>query len=329
MTDKITSAAATETVPPQNKKTLKKADGLSSKKKKDYLFAFLVLLYPMGLWAFFFFSTNIYSVIMAFQHIDYFGNTTFAGFDNFVEFLSSMNSEGNYLNYAIKNTLLNYLIPLFICMPLYIFFSYYIFKKTRGSKFVQIIAMVPRLVPGMVISLVFKRFVETALPSIASTVFGIENFPRFFSDPKYTYGTTLFYTIWLSFSTSLIVYPNAMNSIQQEIFESAQLDGVNNIFSELWYIILPLIYPTLETFLITGFSDFINNGGSLITFWLDSAPIETYNMGYYFYLETFRVQNEMGYPMLAAGGLIFTCILGPLTFLFKYLLEKLGPSTEK
>lgn len=298
------------------------------KDRRKYVFVVSCLIIPMGLWAFFFFSSNVLSVIMAFQEISYDGTRTFNGLENFKLFIQTMSADGDYLHFAIINTFLNYIIPLCICMPLYILFAYYIFKKTKGSRVVQAISMVPSLIPGMVMSLVFKRFVETALPSIAQTLFGIESFPRFFSDPDYTYGTTLFYMIWLSFATSLIVYPNAMNAIPQEIFESAALDGVDNIYRELRHIILPLIYPTIQTFLITGFAGFMMNSGSLITFWLYEAPPEVYNMGYYFYIKTFRVTNEMGYPMLAAGGLLMTLIIAPLTFLLKYCLEKFGPSVE-
>lgn len=305
----------------------KRKSGFAKKKRYDYIFVFLCLLYPIGLWAFFFFSTNTLSLVMAFQKISYDGTRTFNGLNNFVDFISEMKRQGGYLHYGFINTFKNYLIPLFICMPLTIIFSYYIFKRTKGSRFVQTVSLIPSLIPGMVIALVFKRFVETALPSIAVNL-GIDNLPKFFSDPKYTYGTTLFYSIWLSFSSGLILYPNAMNAIQQEIFESASIDGVDNIFSELWHIVLPLIFPTMETFLITGFAGFMGASGPLLTFWLYNAPMETYDVGYYFYLQTFRASNEMGYPMLAAGGLLMTLVIAPLTYLLRHCLDKYGPKTE-
>ena len=64
---------------------------------------------------------------------------------------------------------------------------------------------------------------------------------------------TIFYMIWSSFSTSLIVYPNAMNSINPEIIEAAHIDGVQNqrlceaalffvdntiLFGEVWHIVM-------------------------------------------------------------------------------------------
>ena len=299
MAEILTANNGAGTPAPKKRKVLEQ-------KYKNYIFVLLCLIYPVGLWAFFFFTTNIKSIVLAFQEIDYYGKATFNGFNNFKAFFEMLFKDGDYLGISFINTLKNYIIPLVICMPLYLIFSYYIFKKTRGSKFVQFVSMIP----------------------ICQSLFNIKDFPKLFSDPKYTYGVTLFYTIWLSFSTSLIVYPNAMNSIQQEIFESSELDGIDNFFSEMWYIILPLIYPTLSTFLITGFTSFLMNSGSLVTFWLGSAPLETYNLGYYYYVKTFIEANEMGYPILSAGGLIMTLIVAPLTLLLKWALEKFGPSED-
>ena len=321
MSEIMTTTSGAESSAPKRKSEL-------NAKYKNYIFVFFCLLYPVGLWAFFFFTTNVQSIILAFEKIDYAGNVTFNGFKNFQEFINMLFEDSGFLGISFINTLKNYIIPLVICVPLYLIFSYYIFKKAKGSKFVQFIAMIPSIIPGMVISLVFKLFVETTLPRVCGAVFGISDFPNLFSDPKYTYGTTLFYTIWLSFSTSLIVYPNAMNSIQQEIFESSEIDGDDNFFSEMWYIILPLIYPTLSTFLITGFAAFLMNSGSLVTFWLGGAPLETYNLGYYYYVKTFVEANEMDYPMLSAGGLIMTAVVAPLTLLLKWVLEKFGPSED-
>lgn len=293
---------------------------------RSYMFVIAILAYPLGLTIFFFSTINILSIIMSFQSYDYFGNATFVGFKNYAEVIKTAFEGGELFAISLANSLLMYIIPLFIMLPLYIFFSYYIFKKARGGRLTQFVSMITRLIPGMVFALTFKMMVESALPSIFLQ-FGVD-MPKLFGDPKYTFGTTIFYTCWLSFSTSLIVYPNAMNSIQQEIFESASIDGCDNIFSELWYIILPLIFPTLETFLVTGFASIFENSGPLITFWLYDAPREVWNVPYFLYIRTFRSSNTMGHPFNAATGVILTAIVAPLTMLLRWALDKFGPSVE-
>ena len=144
-------------------------------------------------------------------------------------------------------------------MPLYIIFSYLLFKKCIGHKGIRALMMIPQVISGMVIALMFKKFVDNALPDIAKQAFGMADFPLLLSDPDYAFGTSLFYMIWISFAVSLVVYSNAMNEIPEEVIESAKIDGVDNMFTELFYIILPLIHPTLTTFLVTGFSEILSN----------------------------------------------------------------------
>ena len=38
--------------------------------------------------------------------------------------------------------------------------------------------------------------------------------------------------------------------------------------------------------------------------------------------------TEFSYPKYAAGGIILTIIVAPLTILLKWALEKFGPATE-
>ena len=212
-------------------------------------------------------------------------------------------------------------------MPLYIFFSYLLFKHVPGEKFLRITIMVPSVLSGMIVALVFKKFIDDAFPDLMKAAFNLESFPLLLTERNYAFGTTLFYMIWVSFGINVIVYSNAMNSINPEIIESAALDGIDNMFLELWYIILPLIYPTLTTFIVTGFASILSNAGPIMTFYFNAAPSYLYNMGYYYSVQIVNGKTAT-YNMLAAGGLIMTLIVAPLTNLLKFLMEKYGPEAE-
>ena len=191
--------------------------------------------------------------------------------------------------------------------------------------------MIPAIMSGLVIALVFVNFIgdNGAFAYITKSLkLNGGKWINLLNSEKYAFKTTIFYMIWLSFSTSLIVYPTAMRGISPEIFESSKIDGVTNMFQELWYIILPLIYPTLTTFLITGFAAIFTNGGPILEFYYTDAPDYVSNMGYYFTKMILLDGTEFSYPKYAAGGLILTVIVAPLTMLLKWALEKFGPKTE-
>ena len=299
-------------------------------KLKKNLFVYSLIAYPLILFLIFYVVVNFNSILLAFQTIDGSGKS-FAGLNNFKTFLSEMFGEGNLLSYSFINSIKMYFINLVVCMPLYEFFSYLLFKKCFLNKTVSFLVMIPSIMSGLVIALIFVNFIGSNGPLtfiMERTGWNGGKWLNLLYDEKYAFGTTLFYMIWLSFATSLIVYPTAMRGINPEVLESAKIDGISNMFQELWYIILPLIYPTLTTFLITGFAAIFSTSGPLLEFYYTDAPDYVSNMGYYFTKMILVDGTEFSYPKYAAGGIILTIIVAPLTILLKWALEKFGPATE-
>ncbi len=301
---------------------------ITPKTVSKYVFVLSILLYPLILFGIFYVGVNMNSILMAFQSFTIQGDMSWVGFDNFGAFITNVLGKNAWVNISLINSLKMYIINLVICMPLYILFSYVLFKQCLGHKVLRAIVMIPSILSGFIMCLIFKRFVTVALPSMMSVLFGKENFPNLLFDPQYSFGTNIFYMIWTSFATSLIVYPNAMKEIDDEILEAGRVDGIDNLFSELWYIVLPLIYPTISTFLITGFSAILTTSGPVATFYMYDAPLETHNMGYFYWKEVAYSSSYSGYPELAAGGLIMTVIVAPLTILLKKLLERFDYSKD-
>lgn len=307
---------------------------VSSQKKVRTLFILSFITYPLILFLIFYVLVNLNSIRMAFFTVKMDGAWVFAKLDNFKQFISDLTEGGNVVGVSMLNSLKMYIINLAICMPLYLIFSYMLFKQCFLHKGIRVIVMLPQIISGFVICMLFKNFIsgDEAPISVLFQKLGIfldENGKPvdLLYHEAYAFGTTIFYGIWLSFGMSLIVYPNAMKEISSEIIESAQLDGVSNMFQEMFYIILPLIFPTLSTFLITGLAGIFTEAGSILAFYDTDAPSYVSNMGYY-YAQLVLNANEATYPMLSAGGLLMTLVVAPVVILVRHLLEKYGPSTE-
>lgn len=315
---------------PKNKKRARKA--------KEYVFVASFLVYPLFLFVVYYVCVNFNSILMAFREpvATSFSGGKFVWFDNFKTFFDRFFGSNATLGSAFWNSIKMYLINLVICMPLYLIFSYMIFKKCFLHKTIRAVSMVPQIISGFVIGMLFKIFIygnNAPLTKFLESI-GVDVASK---GVLYTsslgFATIIFYNIWLSFGTNLVVYPNAMKEIGDEVFESARLDGVSTMWQELRYIILPLIFPTLSTFFITGLAGIFSNDAGLLSFFNVSAtssdviPGFVDNIGFY-YTRMLLVGKQMDYPVLAAGGLIMTLIVAPLTILLKYLLDKFGPSTE-
>ena len=298
----------------------------TKRKIKTYMFVYSLLAYSLIKFLIFYVYVNSKSIAMAFQNIDELGNTSFAGLQNFKNFFSFLSESATdpTIKTAIKNSLINYTVGL-IAPPICLLVSYYIFKKQPFYRAYRFIVMIPQIVSGFVLCLVFFVFVEDAIPSMMENIFGVEQFPNLLGNAKYTFATTLFYSIWASLAVTILLYTNAMQAIDTSILESARLDGCN-YFQELGYIVLPLILGTVAVGFITGVGGIFTAAGPLMAFWEFNAPPETMNLGYYFTQQVMRnKENPVGYPMLAAMGLVFTLISVPLTLLVKKAFDKMTP----
>ncbi len=308
-------------------------DAFSSKKRvsrktvKEWIFAYSFLVYPLLLFAVFYVYVNIDSFILAFQDVNIDGSRTFAGWAHFKYFLTELFAESGLIKISFTNSIKIYLVGLCISMPLQLIFSYLLFKKCFAHRLIRILVMMPSIISSFVFCLVFRSFAGSSLQSLMKSL-GFINFPNLMDNSNYVFGTTIFYSVWSSFSSSLIIYPNAMRSVDPGIYESAQIDGMCTMFQEFRYIILPLIFPTLSTFLVLGFAAMMTDSGALVPFFMYSAPSTAYNMGYYLTVQIFSESNPMNYPGVAAAGMLLTVVVAPLTLLVRYVLDRIDPTRE-
>lgn len=303
----------------------KKLSGFSKQKKQERLFIYLVLLYPMLQFCVMYIGVNANSILLAFKKYDIDFNASFAGLDNF-KYALKLLSAGELMLIAAKNSIIIFVLTLIIGFPLNMLFSYYIFKKKFASSAVRFIILLPSIVSNMVMGLMFVKFTESVIPVLLSSM-GID-IPNLFLDERYNLGVVIFYILWTGFTSSLIMYPNAMSAISSEIIESAELDGVSEL-QELWFIIMPLIYPTITTYMVTGVAGIFSFQGPLFIIYNYNAPTNVYNVGYYLFKKVMAGDGLRDYPNAAAAGLIFTLVSAPLTLGVRALMEKLGPQTEE
>jgi ABC-type sugar transport system permease subunit len=110
--------------------------------------------------------------------------------------------------------------------------------------------------------------------------------------------------------------------------EAAEVDGAGP-FRQFMSILLPSIFPTISTFLITGIAGIFINQGGLYDFYANGALQSSYTLGYYLFVKVVGSSSgKASYPYAAAAGLLMTLVAVPLTLLMKFVLEKFGPSED-
>ena len=206
-------------------------------------------------------------------------------------------------------------------MPIAILFSYYIARKKLASGVFQTILFLPTIISSVVMVFLFSYFTDSAIPAMMK-LFDYQINPLL-GNMNTQWSVVIFYNIWVSFGTNVLLFVGAISGISEEIFESARLDGVNPV-TELFYIVLPLVFGTISTFIIVGLANLFVDNAALYSFFGPSAVTPT--IGYYLYKDVMEgTASRTEYSYLSAAGLTFSVIIIPITFLVRWLLEKVNP----
>ncbi len=307
------------------------------KKKKDWdhhnraekIFFYGMMALPLLQFAIFYVYVNFNSIMLAFKDYDVLtGKFVFNGMGNFKAVFESLTTDEGILYTAFKNSLINYALGLIVVTPLALFFSFYMYKKMMCSEFFRVVLFIPSVLSSIVLVSIFNILADKGFPFLMQAIKGGDMPIGLMSSPDTAFPMVLLYSIITGFGVNVLMYSSAMSKISVSVVESAELDGAS-LLREFFAICLPLIYPTLTTFLTVGVVDIFTSQLNLHAFFAGGAYTQNYTIGYYlFILVASKDENIANYPFAAATGLVFSCVAIPITLFLRYIFEKFGPQTE-
>ena len=312
----------------QTNTNVKVKKGLN-KRQKDMIFVACLVTIPLIHYLIFYVYVNFNSILLAFQKSAGGGNYTWNGVENFKSLFATFAQEIRpgkiFILNCVKNSLVYYVIHSLVGTVCCLFFSYYIFKKRFASKFFKVILFLPSVISAIAMTLMFKMFANDILTPMLSGM-GIKvPVEGLMSNTATQFGMVVFYGTWIGFGQSMLLYSGAMGNISDSVMEAAQVDGATET-RQFFSIALPLIYPTITTFLVNGIATLFASDMHLYAFFGTGADKINWTFGYYLLNET-RGAAVTEYAMPATIGLFLTAFTIPLTFLIRGLLKKLGPTT--
>lgn len=299
-------------------------------KQRETIFYWIMFAFPLLQFVIFYGVVNFNSFLLAFKSYEYDSATLtytqkFVGFANFKLFLNGFFENGGNLSKIFENSLILYLFNLVAGTGLALCFSYYIYKKQFLSGFFRIILFLPSIISSIVMVTLYGYFVDRAVPAIINNVFSHE-LPPLLS--KWRFPTIVFYNVFLSFGTSVLMYTGAMSRIPDGVIEAAEIDGVGT-FREFFSIVLPMIASTISTFLIAGVAALFTNEANIYAFSGYWAAETDQTLGYYLLVQVMSENSTLvDYPYAAAAGLTLAFVAAPLTLIVRYVLQKVMPDVE-
>ena len=290
---------------------------MKNKRKWDRIFfmgCFLVV--PMLNFLIFYLYTNINSFLMAFERPVYSGDRSFKfSLANFTTIINNFSlAGGKVLLQALRNTLMYYVSGIVIGLPISILMCYFIYKKIPGYKLYRIMMYLPNVITATALAVLFRYAVGTGgvIDALCEKT-GKEFFYIFSRDGWANFGL-LFYSLSFGFGVNMIVLGGAMNSINTEMLEAAQIDGCN-WFQELWRIIVPTIWPTVGTIIILSTAGCLGSTGPVLLF--TKGDWGTMTLSYYIYALVSGIGGTQDLYLASAVGFLMTIVSFPLALVVK------------
>lgn len=226
----------------------------------------------------------------------------FVGLKNFIDLFKDLwftNSFSNNFIFAVT------VVPISLVLGLIV--AVLIQKYVYGSGMIKVMIFMPYISSVVAIAVVWMVMLQPSYGPINELLksLGMNNPPKWLADLNWALPTLIFISIWQGLGYYVIIYIGGLNSIPQELYESADIDGAN-FWHKLFYISVPLVSPTTFFLAITGIiSSF--KVFDLISVLTQGGPgSSTTVLAYYIYKTAFQY-HKMGYAS-AMAWVIFVVI---------------------
>lgn len=256
---------------------------------KNKLIFVYVILFPIVTWMFIF---NFYPIFYAFylslfeKGIMGIGVMKFVGLANY----SSALFGDQIFWLALKNTVYFVSLTLFLHLPLAFFLALGLYKIARDYRSLLLICYFSPIVIGMVVAAVIFTYLYDPNIGLFNTILTFLGFPKLYYmyEPSTALLSLFVVNSWLYIGFDAVIFLAALQSIPQDFYDSARVDGAKSWQTTL-YITLPLIKPIALFLIITTF---IGTFQIFSLVWMltpDGGPLKsTYVLMFYVYKTAFQ-----------------------------------------
>lgn len=279
-------------------------------RNKMYSYGFLV---PAGaVFAVFFIIPTIISFYYS-MTVWNFDSAAFCGLDNY-----KMMFKEDYLSTGLKNTLIYAVLTSGFKVILAFMIAVFLTSRIRTKNILRSIVFFPNLVSAVAVGATFKALMHPT-KGLFNQLLGLAGIHgiNWLGDPGLALYSVIAADIWKGISISLIIYIAGIQSIDQNYYEAAQIDGAS-FWKKLRYITIPLTAASRNTIILLSFIGGIRSfdliwsmtggGPGFATDVMGSIVYKQYVAGYY--------------GISTAGSVIMLLLIALLAFPLQTWLRK-------
>lgn len=283
----------------------------------------LILMFlPIFLYYFIFCYLPMPGVVIAFKNFlpghGIFGGD-WVGLRWFEQFVHS-----RYFFRLLRNTFLMAFYPLVFGFWIPILFAICVVEIKNGAfkRFAQTVTYLPHFISTVVIVGMIVNFLSPTDGVVNAWLvkLGMEKI-NFMMAPEWFRSIFTASGIWQSFGFSSIIYIAAIMGIDQEMYDSGKIDGVNK-FQEMWHLTLPSLKPTIVILLLLSVGGIMSVNFEKVYLLYNGATYETADViSTYVYRQGIESQN---FSFATAVGLFNSVISFALVYLANAMSRRMN-----
>ncbi len=212
-------------------------------KRKLRLFCILFLAPALVLYVVFVVGPLVASAWYSLTEWDGIASRKFIAGMNFLELLGTRNY---WMMFA--NTAKMVGISVAIQVPLGLVLAYLLYRRTRGFKVVRAILFLPVVIAPIAVGLMFRLFYnsEIGLLNGLLAALHLSSWQRqWLSDPHVLLYMVILPQVWQYIGLYVVIFFAALQSLPEQIFESATIDGASSTRS-FFSMAVPLVWEVIQ-----------------------------------------------------------------------------------
>lgn len=184
----------------------------------------------------------LYGVYVSFTNLHLaFPDAKFVGFANYIRLFN-----WPALPQVLGNTAVFVVAVGFLQLALGLLIALLLDLKLRGRRLIRSIAILPWVIPGIIVALMFQQFFNGSRLGIMNTFigyFGLES-RSWFSNPSVAMVIMILVLVWRATPLSIMLQLSGLQTVPREHYEAAGIDGASP-WQMLRHITLPSLKPIM------------------------------------------------------------------------------------
>jgi multiple sugar transport system permease protein len=211
----------------------------------NQIYAYLFLTPALLIFAVFSWNPIVKTVIFSFQKVGLRGPTGWVDIKNYTRMFGNPvfgTAWLNVLEFVMLSLIFGFMVPILLALM--------IKEMRRFGSFFQVITYIPTLVPVVAALLVWRMIFYPEGGVLNSFLVLIHLPPQLWlQDPHFVKFALVLVMTWMGAGGSILIYLAALNEINPEIYEAAELDGVSPL-QRIIFLTFPLLKSRMAMMMV-------------------------------------------------------------------------------